>query len=203
MKNFRNFESIKKIKEFQQAAENSSSSFKLMCEEEVKNAIKDLPINKYAISGDIPTKILKQHAQIFSKKLPDIFNESIKIGKFPDILKKAEVMPVSKVFEKLIYSQINTYMSDKFSKYLTGFCKNHNTQHALLNMIENWKGNLNKGNKIGSISIDLSKAFDTLDQSLLIAKLEAYGFDSLSLEFMKNYLTNRKQRCKVENCFSI
>ena len=43
---------------------------------------------------------------------------------------------LSKVFEKLIYSQINTYMSDKFSKYLTGFCKNHNTQHALLKMTE-------------------------------------------------------------------
>ena len=94
-------------------------------------------------------------------------------------------------------------MSDKFSKYLTGFRKNHNTQHALLNMIENWKSNLNKGNKIGAIFMDLSKAFDTLDHSLLIAKLEAYGFDSLSLEFMKNYLTNRKQRCKVGNCFSI
>ena len=49
----------------------------------------------------------------------------------------------------------------------------------------------------------LSKAFDILDHSLLIAKLEAYGFDSLSLEFMKNYLTNRKQRCKVGNGFSI
>ena len=41
--------------------------------------------------------------------------------------------------EKLIYSQINTYISDKFSKNLTGFRKNHNTQHVLLNMIENWK----------------------------------------------------------------
>ena len=41
-------------------------------------------------------------------------------------------------------------MSDKFSKYLTGFRKNHNTQHALLNMIENWKSNLNKGNEIGT-----------------------------------------------------
>ena len=87
------------------------------------------------------------------------------MGEFPDILKKAEVTPVykkddindkenyrpvstlsilSKVFEKLIYSQINTYMSDKFSRYLTGFRKNHNTQHALLNVIENWKSNLNK-----------------------------------------------------------
>ena len=44
---------------------------------------------------------------------------------------------LSKLFEKLIYSQINTYMSDKFSKYLTGFGKNYNTQNALLNMTEN------------------------------------------------------------------
>ena len=94
------------------------------------------------IFQNISTKILKQFAQIFSKNLADIFDESIKIDKFPDILKKAKVMPVfkkdgmngkrnycpvstlsnlSKVFEKLIYSQINTYMSDKFSRYLTGF----------------------------------------------------------------------------------
>ena len=112
---------------------------------------------------------------------------------FSDILKKAEITPVykkdgmndkqnyrpvntlsnqSKVFEKLIYPQINTYMIDKFSKYLTGFRKNHNTQHALLNMIENWKSNLNKGNIlfplfIGAIFMDLSKAFNTLDHSLL------------------------------------
>ena len=69
-------------------------------------------------------------------------------------------------------------------------------------MIENWKSNLNKENKIGAIFMDLAKAFGTLDHSLLIAKLEAYGFDRLSLEFMKNYQTNRKQRCKVGNCFS-
>ena len=62
--------------------------------------------------------------------------------------------------------------------------------------------NLNKGNKT-DIFMDLSKAFDTLDHSLWIANLEAYGFDSLSLEFEKNYLTKRKQRFKVGNCFSI
>ena len=159
MKNCRNFEIIKKIKKSQEAAENSSFSFKVISEE-VKNTIKNLPINKSTISGDIPTKILKHNAQIYSKKLADIFNDSIKIGKFPDILKKAKATPVykkddmndkhnyragstlsnlSKVFEKRIYSQINTYMN-KFSKYQAGFRKNHNTQHALLNMTEN-KGN--------------------------------------------------------------
>ena len=166
--NFRNFETIKKIKKSQQAAENFSVSFIVISEEEVKHAIKDLPINKSTISGDIPTKIVKQHAQIYSKKLADIFHESIKMGKFPDILKKAEVTPIykkddmndkqnyrpvstlsnlSKVFEKSIYSQINACMRDKFPKYLTGFHKNHNSQHVLLNMMENWKSNLNKGNK--------------------------------------------------------
>ena len=51
--------------------------------------------------------------------------------------------------------------------------------------------------------MDMSKAFNTLDHLLLIAKLEANGFNSLSLEFMKNHFTNRKQRCKVGNCFSM
>ena len=73
----------------------------------------------------------------------------------------------------------------------------------MLNTIEIWKNNQNKGNKVGAIFIELSQAFDTLDHFPLIAKLGAYGFNSQSLEFMKNYLTNRKQRCKVGNCFII
>ena len=72
-------------------------------------------------------------------------------------------------------------MKGKFSKYRTGFRKNHNTQHALLNMIENWKNNLYKGNKIGIIFIGLSNAFGTLDHSLLINELEAYSI-CLSLD---------------------
>ena len=67
--------------------------------------------------------------------------------------------------------------------------------HGLVIPKYNWKfeSNLNKGNKIGAIFMDLSEAFDTLDESLLI----------IPSEFTKNYLTNRKQRCEVRNCFSI
>ena len=99
VKIFRIFDNIKKIKKSQQAVANSSFSFKIISEEEVKNAIKGLPINKSTISGDIPTKILKQYAQIYSKKLADVLNESIKMCKFPDVLKKAEVTPVYKKFD--------------------------------------------------------------------------------------------------------
>ena len=70
--------------------------FNVISEEEVKNAIKDLPIDRFIISGDIPTKILKQHAQIYTKKVADIFNESMTMGKFPYILKNAEVTLVYK-----------------------------------------------------------------------------------------------------------
>ena len=44
----------------------------------------------------------------------------------------------SKIFEKLIYTQINFFIEPKLSKYLTAFCKKHNTQHALLKVIETW-----------------------------------------------------------------
>ena len=108
----------------------------------------------------------------------------------------------SKVFEKLLFEQINDHMQSKFSKHLTGFRKNHSTQNALLVMIENWKAILNKKLKVGVLFMDLSKAFDTLDHPLLLAKLSAYGFDNNSLSFVRSYLTNRIQRCKIENHFS-
>ena len=49
--------------------------------------------------------------------------------------------------------------------------------------------------------MDLSKIFDTLDHSLLRDKLEVCGFNNLSIKFMRNHLTNRKQRFKVKNSF--
>ena len=70
-KNIRLENTLSKIVKY---CKNSSFSFKVINKEEVKNAIKDLPINKSTIYGDIPIKILKQYAQIYSKKLADIFN---------------------------------------------------------------------------------------------------------------------------------
>ena len=57
---------FRKIEKSQQEAENPAFSFRVISEEEVKNAIKDLPINKSTISGDIATKRFKQYAQIYS-----------------------------------------------------------------------------------------------------------------------------------------
>ena len=65
----------------------------------------------------------------------------------------------AKLFENIIYSQLNDYMENEFSKYLTGFRKNHNTQNALLRMIEFWKTKLNNGEKGWSNNNGLIKSF--------------------------------------------
>ena len=62
-------------------------------------------------------------------------------------------------------------MQNKFSIYLTGFPKNHRTQHALRKVIETWKVKLNMGHKVSVICMDLFKAFDSGNPELLIAKL--------------------------------
>ena len=65
-----------------------------------------------------------------------------------------------------------------------------------------WNNLVNYLAQVGVITMDLSKAFDSLNHELLISKLKAYGLESNSVTFMKNYLTNRLQRCKINNSVS-
>ena len=76
---------------------------------------------------------------------------------------------MSKIFEKILYKQIDTFMTTKFSSYLCGFRKN--AQYSLLKMIETWKKHLDNRKKIRVILMDLSKPFDTINYSLLLTKL--------------------------------
>ena len=64
-------------------------------------------------------------------------------------------------------------------------------------MLEKWKNTLDKGGFVCTIFMDLSKAFDTMNHDLLIAKLGAYGFQKLS--FMKSYLTKKRQLIRVKS----
>ena len=87
-------------------------------------------------------------------------------------------------------------------KYLAGLCKNHNTQHIFLEMIEIWRSMLNKGNKVVEIVMDPPKSFDTISHNLPLCKLKAYGFDTNALTFIKSYFCNRQQKTKVGDEFS-
>ena len=69
-------------------------------------------------------------------------------------------------------------MSNKLSNKPSGFRKNYNTQYCLIYMLEKWKNTLDKGKHVGAVFMDLSKAFDTINNDLLITKLEAYRFSN-------------------------
>ena len=103
-------------------------------------------------------------------------------------IRPVSILPtISKVFERTIFEQIDTYKRD------CGFRKGYyNTQSCLIIMLEKWRKALDKWNIAGGLLTDLSNAFDCLNRELLIAKLEAYGFDHNALNLIYSYLSNRK-----------
>ena len=94
-------------------------------------------------------------------------------------------------------------MDKHLSPFLCGYRKGYNAQYALTAMIEKWKKCLDRnGGIIGAVLMDLSKAFDTINHELLIAKLKAYGFSDITLHIILDYLSNRWQRTKINTAFS-
>ena len=74
--------------------------------------------------------------------------------------------------------------------------------NCLIALIEKWKQSVDNGGAFGTLMTDLSKAFNYLSHELLIAKLDAFGFDKMSLKLVHNYLSNGKQRVKINGSYS-
>ena len=136
------------------------------------------------------------------------FPNELKLQKKLNCMNKENYRPVSllshmsKVFKIVLYKDFNNFMKDKISSILTSFRKGHSAQHSLLIMIEKLKRALNKNINVGAIFIDLSKAFDTLNHWLLLAKLKAYGLQPTALKQIESYHTGCFQRTKVSNSYS-
>ena len=110
----------------------------------------------------------------------------------------------SKILEKLIAVRFISFIEKE--KILIneqyGFQKHVSTSHALHSIVENITESLeNKLNVIG-ICIDLQKAFDTVNHSLLLEKLLHYGIRGSVYDMFKSYLDNRKQFVSLHNCQS-
>ena len=94
------------------------------------------------------------------------------------------------------------YSESFLNNILCGFRKAHRMQHALFKLLQSWQQVIDNGGFIGTILMDLLKAYDCIPHSLLIAKLECYGVDKASLRLLLDYLTRRKQRTKTGSSFS-
>ena len=85
---------------------------------------------------------------------------------------------------------------------MCGFRKGFSTQTALIRLLQKWQKCLDQKGVVGTVLIDLSKAYDCIQHALLLAKLEAYGFSKNSINLLKSYLKGRKQRVKILSSFS-
>ena len=171
-----------------------------------------------AVRGNyIPTKILKDYQDSFAPFIYKNYNKSLLDGIFAENYKTAEVVPVykkkknthqnnygslsilsniSNIYDKSFYNQTYDYFDRLLSKYQGDFSKRHSPQYCLFYMIEKDKQARDNNNVFAAVLTDLIKTFDCINHELLVAKLNAYGFDSLSLKFISAYLNFRKHQTK-------
>ena len=150
--------------------------------------------------------------------LCNVFNASFSSCDFPSFLKWADINPiykkkdnlckenyrsvnvlavVSKIFERILSDQLMAYFVSILSHSLSAYRAGHSCQHVILQLTEFWPQSLDKGNCIGTVAMDLSKAFDSMPYGLLIAKLSAYGVSKQACNLIIKYLCHRRQWTKV------
>ena len=184
---------------------------------EIIDIITSIDIDKAVGPHSIPSNILHLIKDIISEPLSNIINHSFEKGIYLDNLKIAKTIPIykgkgsklcnsnyrpisllsniNKIIEKLMFKRLYKFLIQNKCIYELqfGFRKNHSTNHALINLTEDIRNALDNKQFAVGIFVDLQKAFDTVDHNILIQKLEHYGIRGVANDWIKSYLTNRKQ----------
>ena len=197
----------------------------LITAEFVINQLKNLDICKSTGLDNIGARFLKVSSSIIAIHLAKIFNLSIQQGSFPDKFKLAKIIPIhkkgakedkhnyrpisilpvlSKIIEKHVSNEIKNYINENSLLHArqSGFRANHSCETALNVLIDDWITALNNHSQVGTIFLDLTKAFDLINHSILLKKLKLYQFSSTTLNWFTSYLTNRSQTVMISGKMS-
>ena len=170
----------------------------------------------------IQSKVLKETYHLYLTPLIHLLNLSMAQGYFPAELKTARVTPIfksgdpmdiknyrpisvlsifSKIFEKVMFERISEFLTKNNILYHLqfGFRKKYNTSIALIYLIDKIISSIEKGEFIIGTFIDLSKAFDCVNHSILLEKLLRYGIRGPAYEWFTSYLSNRSQFVNYDN----
>ena len=218
---------INPLEKLETLMQNRSCSFSLKSvhPDEVQKIISGLS-NSSSFGLDLlDTYTIKLITPEILPAITHIVNLSITTKKFPQNWKKVKIIPLhkkedplnpknyrpvaivpilSKVLERLIFNQIVQYLTENKLLHPNhhAYRVHHNTTTALIQMCDVWLESVGEGELTGACLLDMSAAFDIVNHSLLIRKLELYGFESNIIEWFQSYLADRTQCVCIDGALS-
>lgn len=192
----------------------NSKSFRCFNEMDVFSSLNKIK-SKSVGTDDIEVKFLKLAFPHISGFLLHLFNTIIMKSQFPSCWKTARVVPIpktkvinsvndlrpisilpvlSKVFEHMIKDQILDSFQIKLYDAQYAFRKGHNTTTLLLSMTDSIRHSINSNRLPVLLSLDISKAFNSINYCILIQKLfDQFRFSKSACKLILSYLCNRLQ----------
>ena len=185
--------------------------------DDVVDACMNISKKKSCDAFGLSQQIVLNDIDIIAPMITHIANCSLREGICPDLSKIARVIPVfkekgekylysnyrpisllpvlSKILEKLMYNKIFHFLVryQILFKSQFGFRKGNSTANATLEFLKTIETALQENECAIGVFCDLSKAFDTLNHDILLAKLDHYGIRGKWHSWLKSYLSGRKQ----------